>query len=106
MLNLACGINLLAALVIALLGEHRLIAVAIAFMLGAFAMAIPLLLGSTLVEYGNCWGTAGALFGLLYYGLIGGGLSLAAEWQALGLTLGLCAAFISVAAWGYGRRSL
>lgn len=106
LLNLACGINLLAALAIALLGEHWLIAVAMGFMLGAFAMAIPLLLGSALVEYGDCRGTAGALFGLLYYGLIGAGLSLAAQWQALGLTLGLCAAFISVAAWAYGRRSL
>ncbi|KDN98721.2 Bcr/CflA family efflux MFS transporter [Pseudomonas donghuensis] len=106
LLNLACAVNLLAALAILLLGEHWLIAVAMAFMLGAFAMAIPLLLGSALVEYGDCRGTAGALFGLMYYGLIGAGLNLAGEWQALGVTLVWCAALISITAWGYGRRSL
>ncbi|CAK9888767.1 MULTISPECIES: MFS transporter [Pseudomonas] len=93
MLNLACGINVLAALVIALLGEHWLIAVAMAFMLGAFAMAIPLLLGSALVEYGDCRGTAGALFGLLYYLLIGFGLALAGWVQELGAVLLCCSVF-------------
>ncbi|MGF6595069.1 MFS transporter [Pseudomonas sp. 2835] len=106
LLNLACAVNLLAALAILLLGEHWLIAVAMAFMLGAFAMAIPLVLGSALVEYGDCRGTAGALFGLLYYGLIGAGLSLAGEWQALGVSLVLCAALASVAARDYGRQRL
>ncbi|UVL59661.1 MFS transporter [Pseudomonas sp. B21-032] len=106
LLNLACAVNLLAALAILLLGEHWLIAVAMAFMLGAFAMAIALLLGSALIEYGDCRGTAGALFGLLYYALIGAGLSLASEWQALGVSLMLCAALASVAARVYGRQSL
>ncbi|KNH29931.1 hypothetical protein ACS77_01790 [Pseudomonas syringae] len=43
----------------------------------AFGMAIPNTLGSALVNYGDRLGTAGALFGLLYYLLIGGGLILA-----------------------------
>ncbi|WP_460423129.1 MFS transporter [Pseudomonas sp. ZL2] len=95
LLNLACAVNLLAALAILLLGEHWLIAVAMAFMLGAFAMAIPLVLGSALVEYGDCRGTAGALFGLLYYGLIGAGLALAGWGQALGAVLCCCSVFIA-----------
>lgn len=45
----------------------------------AWAMAIPLVLGSALSAYGDCRGTAGAFFGLFYYVLIGAGL-LAAGW--------------------------
>lgn len=53
----------------------------------AFGMAIPNILGSALANYGDRRGTAGALFGLLYYLLIGGGLMLAGWGQALGVTL-------------------
>ena len=105
LLNLACAVNLLAALAILLLGEHWLIAVAMAFMLGAFAMAIPLLLGSALVEYGDCRGTAGALFGLLYYGLIGAGLALAGWSQALGAALVCCSVCTAGAAALYRPRA-
>lgn len=56
----------------------------------AFGMAIPNILGAALVNYGDRLGTAGALFGLLYYLLIGGGLMLAAWVQALGEVLMLC----------------
>lgn len=56
----------------------------------AFGMAIPNVLGAALVRYGDCLGTAGALFGLFYYLLIGGALMLAAWFQALGWTLILC----------------
>ncbi|MCU1751635.1 MFS transporter [Pseudomonas sp. 6D_7.1_Bac1] len=56
----------------------------------AFGMAIPNILGSALTGYGDRLGTAGALFGLMYYLLIGGGLMLAAWSQALGWTLLIC----------------
>ncbi|WLG94248.1 MFS transporter [Pseudomonas sp. FP198] len=56
----------------------------------AFGMAIPNVLGAALVHYKDCLGTAGALFGLFYYVLIGGALMLAAWFQALGWTLILC----------------
>ncbi|SCZ43595.1 MULTISPECIES: MFS transporter [unclassified Pseudomonas] len=56
----------------------------------AFGMAIPNVLGAALVRYGDCLGTAGALFGLFYYVLISGALMLAAWFQALGWTLILC----------------
>jgi MFS family permease len=55
-----------------------------------FGMAIPNILGSALASYGDRLGTAGALFGLLYYLLIGGGLMLVAWAQALGETLMVC----------------
>lgn len=58
----------------------------------AFGMAIPNVLGAALVDYRDCLGTAGALFGLFYYLLIGGALMLAAWTQALGWTLILCGA--------------
>lgn len=58
----------------------------------AFGMAIPNVLGSALANYGDRLGTAGALFGLFYYLLIGAGLMLAAWSQALGETLIACGA--------------
>ncbi|MDN3224210.1 MFS transporter [Pseudomonas nunensis] len=57
-----------------------------------FGMAIPNILGSALAYYGDRLGTAGALFGLMYYLLIGAGLMLAVWTQALGETLILCGA--------------
>ncbi|CAM3719742.1 putative MFS family arabinose efflux permease [Kerstersia gyiorum] len=57
----------------------------------AYGMAIPNLLGAALHAYGHCLGTAGALFGLLYYLLIGAGMWLAGQAQALGPTLTVCA---------------
>lgn len=56
----------------------------------AFGMAIPNVLGAALVPYRDCLGTAGALFGLFYYALIGGALMIAGCFQALGWTLILC----------------
>ena len=71
----------------------------------AFGMAIPNILGSALVNYGDRLGTAGALFGLLYYLLIGGGLMLVAWGQALGQTLMLCGALaLLLAGTGQQRR--
>ncbi|MBK5528568.1 MFS transporter [Pseudomonas sp. TH06] len=56
----------------------------------AFGMAIPNILGTALVNYPDCLGTAGALLGLFYYLLIGAGLMLAGSSQALGETLIAC----------------
>ena len=52
-----------------------------------FGVAIPNILSSALSSYGDRLGTAGALLGLLYYLLMGGGMILVARSQALGLTL-------------------
>lgn len=73
-----------------LLQDNALLVLAMLLVVLAFGMAIPNILGSALVNYSDRLGTAGALFGLLYYLLIGGGLMLAAWGQALGETLMLC----------------
>jgi hypothetical protein len=55
-----------------------LFVLAMLFVVLAFGMAIPNILGLALANYGDRLGTADALFGLLYYLLIGFGLQLAA----------------------------
>ncbi|HGF7201493.1 multidrug efflux MFS transporter EmrD-3 [Vibrio cholerae] len=57
----------------------------------AYGMAIPNILSTALVEYKSQAGSAGALFGLLYYLLIGSGLVLTGLVQHLGVVLLMCA---------------
>lgn len=71
----------------------------------AFGMAIPNILGSALANYGDRLGTAGALFGLMYYLMIGGGLMLAAWSQALGWTLVVCGGLAVLLTVSYRLRS-
>jgi predicted MFS family arabinose efflux permease len=82
-----------------LMEDRVLFVLAMVLVVLAFGMAIPNILGSALVNYGDRLGTAGALFGLLYYLLIGGGLILAAWGQALGATLMVCAVVAWMLAW-------
>ncbi|BEN78401.1 MFS transporter [Serratia marcescens] len=56
----------------------------------AFGLAIPNVLSQALSRYRQQLGTAGALFGLLYYLLIALGLTIAARGQDLAATLLLC----------------
>ncbi len=56
----------------------------------AFGVAIPNVLGKALAAYGDRLGTAGAVFGLMYYLLIGTGMIVAGWTQALGGTLVAC----------------
>ncbi|HDI3203840.1 TPA: multidrug efflux MFS transporter EmrD-3 [Vibrio cholerae] len=57
----------------------------------AYGMAIPNILSTALVEYKSQAGSAGALFGLLYYLLMGSGLALTGLVQHLGVVLLMCA---------------
>lgn len=57
----------------------------------AFAIAIPNVLSLALVNYKQQAGSAAAIFGLMYYLLIGSGLALAGAAQHLGLVLIACA---------------
>ncbi len=64
----------------------------------AFGMAIPNVLGAALVAYHDRLGTAAAVFGLLYYLVIGAGMTLVAWVQDLGwsvLTCGLAALWLA-----------
>ncbi|NAW80434.1 MFS transporter [Vibrio sp. V33_P6A3T137] len=56
----------------------------------SFGIAIPNVLSLALVDYKQQMGSAGALLGLMYYLLIGGGLALAGIVQHLGLVLVIC----------------
>lgn len=92
LLALAAALALLGGLAVLMLQGSVWFVMPMLLVVLAFGMAIPNILGSALVSYGDRLGTAGALFGLLYYLLIGGGLMLAAWGQALGETLMLCGA--------------
>ena len=56
----------------------------------AYGIAIPNILATALAQYKDRLGTAGALLGLFYYLLIGGGLALAGWGQDLAITLLIC----------------
>ncbi|MDR2306990.1 MAG: MFS transporter [Paucimonas sp.] len=103
LLALACAIDLLATLGMLVMDEGIWLVVGMALVMLAFAMAIPVLLSSALVEYAECRGTAGALFGLYYYLLIGLGLLLVGAGQALRPTLAGCAVIACGLALGYRR---
>lgn len=60
------------------------------FVVVAFGIVIPNVLSVALVDYKQQAGSAGALFGLLYYLMIGGGLALAGGIQQLGIVLLAC----------------
>lgn len=75
--------------VLALQGSEWFVAPMLLVVL-AFGIAIPNILGAALANYQDRLGTAGALFGLMYYLMIGGGLMLATWSQALGWTLAVC----------------
>ncbi|MGF1692729.1 multidrug effflux MFS transporter [Photobacterium kagoshimensis] len=62
----------------------------------SFGIAIPNILSQALVNYKQVAGTAGALFGLSYYLLLGLGLALSGWWQHLGSVL--CLASV-IACW-------
>ncbi len=60
----------------------------------AFGIAIPNVLSAALVDYKQQAGSAGAVFGLMYYLLIGSGLGLAGIIQNLGVVQTSCAVTI------------
>lgn len=100
-LAIACILHLAGGVAVYMLRESIWFVAPVALVTLAWAMAIPLVLGSALSAYGDCRGTAGAFFGLFYYVLIGAGL-LAAGWgQSLGASLLACAGVSMLAGWRY-----
>ncbi|MFM2600428.1 MFS transporter [Vibrio fortis] len=69
----------------------------------SFGVAIPNVLSKALINYRAQVGSVGALFGLLYYLLIGGGLALVGVGQNLGVSLAVCGV-ISVSATYYHQK--
>lgn len=92
LIRLAASVALLGGIGVWRMQDSGLFVGAMLLVVLAFGMAIPNILGAALVNYADRLGTAGALLGLLYYLLIGGGLMLVAWSQALGETLMVCSA--------------
>ncbi len=103
-LTLACILNVLGSMGVPYAGISLTFLWPMALVAVSFSMAIPVVLGSALSGYAKCRGTAGALFGLFYYLLIGLGLALCGWAQALGLTLMVSAIVSGIAAWLYLPR--
>lgn len=73
------------------------------FVVIGFSIAIPNILSEALVKYRDVAGTAAALFGLMYYILIGIGLAISGLIQNLGLILTILSCFSFVLAIVYKR---
>ncbi|MBF6029086.1 MFS transporter [Pseudomonas sp. P115] len=94
----AAGVAVLGGLSVLLLQDSGLFVWPMLLVVLAFGMAIPNVLGAALVAYHDRLGTAAAVFGLLYYLVIGAGLALVAWAQDLGwslLTCGLAALWLA-----------
>lgn len=92
-LNSASALLFLGALLVLWLQNSWLFVWPMLLVVLAFGMAIPNVLGVALVAYQDRLGTAGALFGLLYYLMIGAAMVLVAWAQQLGWTLLICSLF-------------
>ncbi|WP_248749190.1 multidrug effflux MFS transporter [Pseudomonas sp. MWU15-20650] len=97
LVEIAIGLMFLGAFLMLLLQGSRLFVLPMLLVVLAFGMAIPNILGSALVKYQDRLGTAGALFGFLYYLMIGGAMTAVAWAQELGWTIMICSlvAFLS-----------
>ena len=90
MLQMAAVLMLGSALGVAALQNSAWFLTPMLLVVVAFGVAIPNVLGHALVAYQEKSGTAGALFSLMYYLMIGAGMLVTAWTQALGGTLIVC----------------
>ncbi|MFM9401857.1 multidrug effflux MFS transporter [Myroides odoratimimus] len=74
LMKIAATIAIVNALVLILIGNTLYFLIPMVFIVTAFGIAIPNILSQALLQYKSSIGTASALFGLLYYILIGTGL--------------------------------
>ena len=98
----ACLIQLISSIALFCLRDTLLFLLPMIGITFAYAMAIPLVLGTALGAYGHCRGTAGAIFGLAYYVLIGLGLAAVGWGQSLAGALMACACVSGIAGVRYG----
>ncbi|WBA83365.1 multidrug effflux MFS transporter [Endozoicomonas sp. GU-1] len=96
LLWLANGFLLFGALGVYLLISTIWFLIPMLLVVMAFGIAMPNVISSALQQYQDNLGSAGALFGLLYYLIIGSGLMLAGIVQDLGLVLPGVAILISL----------
>ncbi|MGM1040461.1 MULTISPECIES: MFS transporter [Stenotrophomonas maltophilia group] len=89
-IRIAAGLVLTGGLLAALLHDHPALVAAMVPVVTGFGLAIPNVLGQALRGYPHCLGSAGALFGLLYYLLIGAAMALVGAVQLLAPTVIVC----------------
>ncbi|NHQ87958.1 multidrug effflux MFS transporter [Iodobacter sp. HSC-16F04] len=87
---LASVLTILGGIGVSLLQHSSLFVLPMLLVVTGFGIAIPNILSSALHAYQDRTGTAGALLGLLYYLLIGSGLTLAGWSQSLGSVILIC----------------
>jgi Bcr/CflA subfamily drug resistance transporter len=107
LVKIASGLMFSGALLVLVLQSSWLFVWPMLLVVLAFGMAIPNVLGGALAAYQDRLGTAGALFGLLYYLMIGAAMILVAWAQVLGWTILICSvvALLSSRRGGKGTRS-
>ncbi|MBW3519650.1 MFS transporter [Flavobacterium sp. NKUCC04_CG] len=86
-----------------LLQESLFFLIPMIFVVVGFSIAIPNILSQALVKYTAVAGTAGALFGLMYYTMIAVGLVVSGLTQNLGLILTFLSAFSLIVALTYKK---
>jgi len=96
LINLASILALCGAMGVYLLQSSLAFLLPMVCVVLAFGIAIPNILCQALVDYKQVAGSAGALFGLAYYLMLGAGLALAGLLQNLGLVLMLAAGLSGV----------
>ncbi|MCO5735560.1 MULTISPECIES: MFS transporter [Stenotrophomonas maltophilia group] len=89
-IRIAAGLVLTGGLLAALLHDHPALVAAMVPVVTGFGLAIPNVLGQALRGYPHCLGSVGALFGLLYYLLIGAAMALVGAVQLLAPTVIVC----------------
>ncbi len=87
LLILACGLGLLGGVVMWIMENSVWFVLAMIPVVMAYGIAIPNILARALRRYKDCAGTAGAILGLMYYMMLGGGLVLAGLMQRLSWVL-------------------
>jgi Bcr/CflA subfamily drug resistance transporter len=87
---LAAALTLAGGVMVTAMASSKLFVLPMMLVVLAYGVAIPNILATALVAYRDRLGTAGALLGLLYYLMLGGGLVVTAWGQRLGLTLVCC----------------
>lgn len=87
LLSLAASMLVVGALGVWIIRDSIWFLAPMALVVMAFGIAIPNIVSSALVEYRHCAGSAGAIFGLSYYLMIGTGLMFSAQLNSLGMTL-------------------
>jgi len=87
LIYIAAIISFVGGLGVLLLQGNLLFLIPMLLIVIAFSIAIPNVLSQALVKYNQVVGTAGAIFGLMYYIFIGVGLSISGWIQNFGLVL-------------------